>query len=254
MLAIDLFCGGGGTCLGLQQAGFTVIGIDLKRHKNYPGIFVQADIHALPLILKKADLIIASPPCQAFSPSSARWRGTIEYPNLIPITRKLLQGHPYTVIENVPQAPIRQDLVLWGPQFGLGPTDDRDGLWRKRAFELSFFAWQLPRPKMDRSGCYATIAGTMSCSSTYERRKAEGKQGSLSTAEGKEIMGYPKNFKITRRELVESVPPAYARYIGSEALARMKEAGYRSKFWQERVEWAESLTEPPFLKGRPKKK
>ena len=246
MLALDLYAGGGGTCLGLQQVGFTVIGIDLKRHKNYPGIFIQGDIHNLPVDINLFDFIWASPPCQAFTPASARWKGIIEYPNLIPLTRELLREHPYTVIENVPQAPIRHDLTLWGPQFGLGPKDDQDGLWRKRSFELSFFAWQPPRPTMDRSGCYASIAGSMGCSSTFKRRKAKGKRGSLSTQEGKRIMGYPKEFEITRKELVESVPPAYARYIGKEALARMQEAGYKCKMWEARMQWAKTLTNPPF--------
>ena len=250
MIAIDLFCGGGGACLGLQQAGFTVIGIDIQYQKNYPGYFIQADVtHHLPVILEKADFIWASPPCQAFSPSSARWKDIKDYPNLIPLTRDILIGHPYTAIENVPQAPIRQDLLLWGQQFGLSPNGKRDGLWRKRAFELSFFAWNPPRPIMDRSGCYASIAGSMGCKSTFQRRKAEGKRGSLSTAEGKEIMGFPPNFRITRKALVESVPPAYSRYIGMEAISRMREAGYkthRQRKYRENLEWAETLESPPF--------
>ena len=255
-LCLDLFCGAGGAAYGLKQAGFYVIGIDIKKPSNYSGdIFIQADIHNIPFNdLSIFSMIWSSPPCQKFSPASGRWKGTKKYPNLIPLTRKLLKGHPFTVIENVPQAPIRPDLTLWGPQFGLGPTNKRDGLWRKRCFELSFFAWQPARPKMNRTGKYASIAGTMSCKNSYYRRKAQNKKGSLTLEEGKEIMGYPKNFKITRKELVESVPPAYAYYIGSEALTRMREAQYPCKFYQERLEWAESLNEPPFLKGRPKNK
>ena len=228
-LALDGFCGGGGACLGLQQAGFEVVGFDIKPHKNYPGHFIQADVHNIPVNIMDFDFCFFSPPCQAFSPSSARWQGTIEYPNLIPITRELLKEHPYTCIENVPQAPIKQNLILWGPQFGLAPTNDLDGLWRKRAFELSFFAWNLPKPVMDRSGCYASIAGSMGCSSTFQRRKAKGKRGSLSKKEGLKIMGYPEGTKITRKELVESVPPAYSYYIATEAIARMQEQGYAGK-------------------------
>ena len=254
-LALELFCGAGGAGSGLKQAGFYVIGIDIKKPSNYLGDeFIQADIHNLPIKdFSEFSLIWASPPCQAFSPSSARWRGTIEYPNLIPITHELLKGHPYTCIENVPQAPIRQNLLLWGPQFGLTPTDDHDGLWRKRAFELSFFAWNLPKPVMDRSGCYASIAGSMGCSSTFQRRKAQGKRGSLSKKEGLKIMGYSENTKITRKELVESVPPAYSYYIATEALARMQEQGYigkREKASQARygecLKAVETLTEVPF--------
>ena len=252
-LALDGFCGGGGSCRGLQQAGFEVVGFDINPHPNYPGHFIQADIHNLPLNVMDFDFCMFSPPCQAFSPASARWHGKIEYPNLIPITRELLKGHPYTCIENVPQAPIRQDLLLWGQQFGLIKTDDLDGLWRKRAFELSFFAWNPPKPSMDRSGAYASVAGSMGCSSTFNRRKAQGKRGSLSTKEGLKIMGYPPETKITRKELVESVPPPYAYYIAIEVLSRMKEAKYVNLHEQEAktrykkaLQLVEAETEVPF--------
>ena len=260
-LALDICCGGGGAAWGLMQAGFTVVGIDIEVHKNYPGHFIQGDMHNLPVDIHKFDLVWISPPCQFASCSSARWKGIKEYPNLIPLAREILAGHPYTIIENVSQAPLRQDLLLWGQQFGLHPTEDRDGLWRKRAFELSFFAWNPPKPHMDRSGCYVPIAGTMSCTGSYNRRIAQGKKGSLTLEEGKEIMGYPEHFKITRRELVESVSPPMARYIGQEALARMNEDGYVShsdrrcrKYAKETLEWAMTLSEPPFFKKKAKPK
>ena len=66
-LAVDLFCGGGGACIGMQNSGFEVIGIDIKPHKNYPGHFIQADVHDLPVELAIADFVWASPPCQRFS-------------------------------------------------------------------------------------------------------------------------------------------------------------------------------------------
>ena len=260
-LAVDLFAGGGGATLGLQQAGFTVIGVDIKKHKNYPGYLVIADVHNLPILLERADFIWASPPCQFASCSSARWKDKIDYPNLIPLARRLLAGHPYTCIENVAQAGLREDLILWGQQFGLHPTENRDGLWRKRVFELSFFAWNPPKPRMDRSGCYASIAGNMGCKSTFQRRKAKGKRGSLTTEEGKEIMGYPPHFKITRKELVESVPPCFSKYIAQEALARMNETGYvthsdrkSKKHYRETLKWAKTLDEPPFGKPKGKRK
>ena len=100
MLALDLFCGEGGVCLGLQAAGFTVVGVDkswrVKRY--YPGEFVYADALNPPFELADFDFIWASPPCQAFSaatPIETRHR----HPNLIPPTRKLLAGHAVTCIE-----------------------------------------------------------------------------------------------------------------------------------------------------------
>ena len=269
-IALDIFCGAGGASLGLKQAGFYVVGIDIKRPTNYLGDeFIQGDIHNLPIKdLLYFSLIWTSPPCQAFSCSSGRWKEIKDYPNLIPITRATIADHPYTVIENVPQAPIRPNLTLYGPQVGLGPketitafeTKKRDGLWRKRTFELSFFAWNPPKPTMDRSGCYASIAGHMGCKGTFHRRKAKGLPGSLSMKEGLEVMGYPEGTEISRKELVESVPPAYSKYIGLEALARMQETGYISGQEQaarkragETLKWMQSLDEPPFFKPKKKK-
>lgn len=248
--ALDMYSGAGGAAIGLKMAGFHVTGIDIVMRKTYAGDeFIQADIHNLPVNISDFDFIWASPPCQKFSPASARWKQEKEYPNLIPLTREILAPHPWTVIENVPQAPLRQDLLLWGPQFGLGPTEDRDGLWRKRAFELSFFAWNPPKPVMDRSGRYTSVAGTMSCTSSYNRRIKNGQRGSLTKAEGMELMGIPKGYQMTNRELVEAVPPAYSFYIGREVISRMKEAEYKSidlRRWKEIREWAATLTEPPF--------
>ena len=250
MIAIDLYCGAGGAAHGLKQAGFDyVIGVDIKTPSIYLGDeFIKGNVHDLPVDLLKADFVWASPPCQFASASSARWRDIKQYENDIPYVREILKDHPWTCIENVAQAGLRPDLTLWGPQFGLGPTEDRDGLWRKRVFELSFFAWNPPKPFMDRSGCYASIAGHMGCKSTFKRRKDQGLSGSLSMKEGLEIMGYPKGIKMTRKELVNSVSPPMARYIGIEAITRMKEAGYithKQRRYQEIAEWQRSLTEPP---------
>ncbi len=83
-LAVDLFCGAGGTSLGLEMAGFhTIMGADLDKpslatHRaNFGGASVRADlslaedvdrvVHALDGI--SVDLLAASPPCQPFSPA-----------------------------------------------------------------------------------------------------------------------------------------------------------------------------------------
>ena len=260
MLAIDICSGAGGAAYGLKQAGFDyVIGVDIKTPSTYLGDeFIKGDIFNLPVDLSKADFIWVSPPCQFASVSSARWRDIKNYENLIPLTRKILaeSGCQYTCIENVAQAGLREDLILWGQQFGLGPTDDQDGLWRKRVFELSFFAWNPPKPFMDRSGRYVSIAGHMGCKGSFHRRKAKGLCGSLSMEEGLALMGYPKGIQMTCKELVNSVAPPMARYIGIEAITRMKEAGYRTHKQREYHEislWQQTLTEPPFPKRKAKK-
>ena len=144
MIALDLFCGGGGAGEGLMRAGFDVVGIDKDdHHESYPGQFIQGDIHSLPVDPHDFDLVWASPPCQAFSTMSAVGKVYREPINLIPITREVLKDHAWTIIENVPTAPIRPDIVLTGPMFGLYK------IMRKRKFELSFFCllYTSPSPR-----------------------------------------------------------------------------------------------------------
>ena len=216
--ALDLFCGGGGAALGIQKAGFDVVGIDIKIHKNYPGDFIQADALKPPVQLSDFSLIWASPPCQRWSLGTNCRKQNKKHPDMIPAVRELLKGHPFTCIENVPQAPIRPDVLLVGEMFGLHE------LWRKRAFEVSFWCWQPTMPKFTRKqGTYKTIVGNMGCNQQFYDRKARGLPGSLSKAEAKASMGIPLDFPMTRREIVESVPPAYAEYIASQARRLMHE-------------------------------
>lgn len=75
-LAIDLCCGRGGWTIGLQDAGWHVIGVDIERHKSYPGELVLADVRTLcghRIRRAGAQLIVASPPCQEFSRHDMPW-------------------------------------------------------------------------------------------------------------------------------------------------------------------------------------
>jgi DNA (cytosine-5)-methyltransferase 1 len=116
--------------MGLHRAGFDVTGVDIRPQPRYPFRFVRGDALAPPVRLGDFDLIWASPPCQAYVRS-----GTIakdgRHPDLIESVRSMLcaGGVPW-IIENVPGAPLRADLVLCGTMFGLGVR-------RHRWFEAS---------------------------------------------------------------------------------------------------------------------
>ena len=113
MLAIDLYSGGGGVCLGLQWAAFEVVGIDIQPRPTYPGTFIQADVRDLPVLLEKADLVWASPPCQAFSVATAMSGKPMDtYPDLIPETRELLKGRGLNRYWSNTNERIRMDRVV----------------------------------------------------------------------------------------------------------------------------------------------
>lgn len=131
-LLLDTFCSAGGCSMGYSRAGFEVVGVDIRRQKNYPFEFYQGD--AIEFIKKHGgdfDVIHASPPCQKYSVSAnIRYNKKDKHPDLLPQTRATLDkvGIPY-IIENVPGAPMRTDLRLFGYMFGLKVI-------RERWFEL----------------------------------------------------------------------------------------------------------------------
>lgn len=78
-LAIDLFCGLGGWTEGLLVEGFDVIGFDIERHQygdhRYPAQLVVQDVLTLHgSQFRTAALIVASPPCQAYSYRAMPWK------------------------------------------------------------------------------------------------------------------------------------------------------------------------------------
>jgi hypothetical protein len=82
-LAIDLFCGLGGWTEGLLAEGYEVVGFDIERHRypltggwvEYPAQLVLQDVLTLHgSQFKDATLIVASPPCQAYSYRAMPWK------------------------------------------------------------------------------------------------------------------------------------------------------------------------------------
>ena len=197
-MALDLFCGAGGAARGLQRAGFFVVGVDIRPQPRYAGdLFVRGDALNPSFDLSCFDLIWASPPCQHASVGSRRWDK--EWPDLIPQTRKMLRRSGVScVIENVPGAAIRADLVLTGPMFGLR-------VQRRRHFEMNFFCLAPDRarrngPKTTPGFC--TVAGN-------------GGDGPNRLDAWSRAMGIDW---MTKSELREAIPPAFGEHIGRAAL------------------------------------
>src|SRR5258706_2630900 len=77
-LAIDLYCGLGGWTEGLLAEDWQVVGFDIERHDygtgGYPAQLVLQDVLTVHgSQFKDAALIVASPPCQAYSYRAMPW-------------------------------------------------------------------------------------------------------------------------------------------------------------------------------------
>lgn len=218
-LMLDLFCCAGGAAMGYYEAGFDVIGVDLRPQPHYPFEFHQGDaLAALSRILHgeddAPDAIHASPPCQRYSKSVSK-QNRDKHPDLIALTRAYLEvlGLPY-VIENVPRAPLINPVQLCGTTMGL------KGLQRHRMFETNF-------PLM-APGCAHWInkpqfAPAWNRKNPLRVRPISGGWTSDNEHEAnKEAMGI--DWDVTPRELSEAIPPAYTEYIGLQLLEHMERA------------------------------
>lgn len=203
--ALDLFCGAGGATRGLQLAGFHVTGIDHRPQPRYVGdLFIQADALRPPVRLEDFDFIWASPPCQCFTVLKSVFDSS-SYEDLIEPTRQLLASSgALTVMENVPGAPIRRDLMLCANSFGLRS-------YRHRHFELNFWVWQPGHPPH-----------RVRVNQKKQRRKEHWDKGGFLSVVGDpgrycgpEAMGIDW---MTGDEMSEAIPPAYGEFIGRAAL------------------------------------
>ena len=216
MKVLDLYCGSGGAAVGIQRAipSAVITGVDIEFQPDYPFWFFQANVIKLPVsYVKRFDFIWASPPCQAYSIASRHHiRRGKQYPDLIAFTRELLlQADLPFVIENVPNAPLRKDLMLCGEMFGLGVI-------RHRIFEIYGFSVSQPRHKkhkgLVRDGFYVTVAGNGGNDPSHNYMYLRGKTFPSQLACWSFAMGI--DWIQTRRSMAQAVPPAYSAYILSE--------------------------------------
>lgn len=190
--------------MGYNRAGYEVVGVDIAPMSNYPFEFHQGDaIEFLKDHWQEFDAIHASPPCQAYSTmSSCRPGLAAKYPALIePVRDLLIDLETPWVIENVPGAPLRDPIMLCGTMFGYE-------LYRHRLFESNMPLIgppHLPHIKPASKAGHWEPGTIMSVS---------GHVAPIALA--REIMGI--DWKMTRDQLVEAIPPYYTEFIGSQLL------------------------------------
>jgi DNA (cytosine-5)-methyltransferase 1 len=208
---LDLFCGGGGAGMGYHQAGFEIVGVDINPQPRYPFEFHQCD--ALEFLEKHGhefDIVHASPPCQKFSRASNMHNGKPwkkEHPDLIEPVRKILKeiDKPY-IIENVPDAPLINPIILCGTMF------PELRVYRHRLFECSFKAG----PHFNK------------CNHSHRMGKSKGEYHTLDKSPFITCAGHNFQAKsgriamkidwMTRDEISQAIPPAYTKYIGEQFL------------------------------------
>ena len=216
---LDLFCCQGGASMGYHRAGFEVVGVDKDPQPRYPFEFVQAD--ALEYLAEHGhefDAIHASPPCQAHT-KAQRIMGN-EHEDFIPRTRLMLYGLNWHrsinlglppvpwVIENVPDSPLLNPVVLCGAMFGIGT-------YRHRLFESNrelkapehpeHIARHAKMGRPPKDGEFMHIVGNFS-----------------GVEQARQIMGMPW---ANRDGLREAIPSVYTEWIGTQLLAYVTKRG-----------------------------
>ena len=208
---LDLFCGAGGAAMGYHRAGFDVTGVDIVDQPDYPFTFHRGDAMTWPL--DGFDVIHASPPCQAFTTTSAKHRGkdSLADRRVDLLTPTLERLRPLTipwVVENVAGAAsmMRTTLLLHGGMFGLG-------VHRPRLFESNQL---ILAPRADRAtdvvGVYGSKPDGRRLNYRTEIRAARG------LPEAQEAMGMDwADWHGTK----EAIPPAYTEHIGRQLIGAM---------------------------------
>lgn len=205
---LDLYCGAGGTSKGYTDAGFNVVGIDLYPQRKYPYEFHET--YALDYLDEhwhEFDAIAASPPCQGHSLTHHLHKSG-EIPDQVLPTQLALRslGLPY-IIENVPEAPLDNPVMLCGAMKVLQEIYPLR-VYRHRNFESNV---KLVQPEHSVHPESVTKPGIK-----FEYGRWLTVVGHISGIEpARAAMGIPW---MSTREIVQAIPPAYTEYLGKQLL------------------------------------
>lgn len=206
----DGCCCEGGAGRGYADAGFKVTGVDNRPQPRYPFTFVQADILEVledQTFMSRFAAVHVSPPCHDHTPLTSV-AGTDGSGWLLAAVRERLNALDVPwVIENVPGAPMRPDLILCGHMFGLRTR-------RHRWFEFSSSVGIVPPlPHNHRPG---VKTATKNRRQRWEQGWDVSVTGDVGTYVGPEALGVDW---MTGNGLSQAIPPPYTAYIGEYLMA-----------------------------------
>lgn len=238
-IALDICCRKGGATVGLQRAGFYVIGVDIEPQPGYLGdeFKLMDGIKALDILARtgklmhrdyahgsfRPALIWQSWPCQDGNTATAsnRVRGIKDsHEQFIPRARELSDriGIPYVLEQPASSRKglIRRDITLCMDTF----KGDTPPPWvqKHRSFELSGFT--VPQPSHSKHAGYVRgyRHGVNRTGPTAPYVAGYGDGGGKATAaELRHAMQI--DWMTDRFDLCEAIPPAYSEYIGRHFLA-----------------------------------
>jgi len=214
---LDLFCGAGGAAVGYHRAGFEVVGVDIKPQKHFPFWFIQGD--AMKAEFEDFNVVHASPPCQAHSALRHLYPKK-DYECFIDRIRdKLLAwGGPY-IIENVPNSPLVNPIMLCGSSFGLRVR-------RHRLFESNVSLKTLPCNHKGQ-GRPIDVSGTGG--QRVNRRENDhggntNKPRNIEEARNAIGIDWADRYGIS-----QAIPPAYTEWIGKQLMEYLNSKGQKCR-------------------------
>lgn len=226
MRLLDLFCCAGGAAMGYHQAGFEVVGVDIKRQPHYPFEFYQDDaLMVLDTLLSKSswhgydldsfDAIHASPECKGYTNCNLSPKD--RYEQLIaPVRERLEQMDKPWIIENVLGAKrhMQASILLCGSMFGLCTR-------RHRLFE-SNIPMPLLLPACNHKDAKIAVYGHSVWDSSQTgtpRKDGRKRPDSVPLSVGRTAMGIDW---MGIDELAEALPPAYTKFLGEQIMAYLE--------------------------------